>query len=175
MTAQLVASKGQLTIGGVICNPDGTIKQQITLTSRVPKRLRRLFSLLPCELQHDNAARNTMADALVDLFDAGSTNATGRLLLYTAGGVTLLSTILMANPAFASAVSGVAAGASLPWTDLSAVGSGIAAEFVAQDRDETPILSGAIAVSGGEMNFPQLEVAVNDIVKLLSVSYTAPP
>jgi hypothetical protein len=175
MSSKLVANKGRLTIGGVICNPDGTIKQQITLTSRVPERLRRLFSFLPCELQHDNAARNVMADAMTALFDIGSTNAAGSFKIYTAGGITLLSQILMANPAFADAVTGVAEGNTLPWTDLSAIGNGLAAEFVAMDRDETVLLTGHVAISDEELNFPFLEIAVEDIVKLLSCSYTAPP
>ncbi len=175
MTSQFVASKGRLTIGGVICNPDGTIKRSIKLTSSVPDKLRRRFTPFPCVLQHDNSARNILADALVDLFDLGSTNAQGRIKIYTTGGITLLATVLMANPAFGTAVTGIAGGASLPWTDPLAVGDGSAAEFVAVDRDETLILTGDVALSGEEMSFPQLEIAVNDIVKLLSVSYTAPP
>ena len=174
--AQFKAQPGRLTIGGVICNPDGTIKQSISLTSRVPDTLRRrLLRFFPCELRHDNAARNVMADTLVDLFDLGSTNPEGKIKIYTTGGITLLATILMANPAFDSAVAGVADALGLPWSDPLASGSGLAAEFIALDRDEAVILTGAVTVSGGEMNFPQLEVAVNDIVKLLSVSYTAPP
>ena len=169
------AGNGQLHIGGVVCNPNGTIKQSISLTTRVPGRLRRLFPFLPCELSHDNSARNILADALVDLFDLGSTNAAGSFKLYTTGGITLLSQILMANPSFGSAVSGVANGLTLPWSDLSAVGDGYAAEFTALDRDENLILTVEVGISGVEMTFPQPEIAVNDIVKLLSVSYTAPP
>lgn len=175
MSSKLIADKGRLTIGGVVCNPDGTIKQQITLTSRVPKRLRRLFSFLPCELQHDNAARNIMADALTALFDIGSANAAGSFKIYTAGGITLLSQILMANPAFGAANVGIAQGLSTPWTDLNAVGNGYAEDFVALDRDETMILQGNISTSGEEINFPNPEIAINDIVKLLSVQYTAAP
>lgn len=173
---QFRAQPGQLQIGGVICNPDGTIKQQITLTSRVPDTLRRrLLRLFPCTLQHDTLARDAIANAVVDLFDVGSTNSEGRLKIYTSGGITLLATILMANPAFSSSVNGIAAGASLPWSDTAAAGAGTAAEFIAVDRDENQVLNGDIALSGEEMSFPQLEIAVNDIVKLLSVSYTASP
>jgi hypothetical protein len=172
---QLQAQPGRLTIGGVICNPDGTIKQPITLTSRVPERLRRLFHFLPCTLQHDTLARNAIADALVDLFDVGSTNSEGRIKIYTAGGITLLATILMANPAFGAAANGIATGLTLPWSDTGASGAGTAAEFIAVDRDENQILNGDIALSGEEMSFPQLEIAVNDIVKLLTVAYTATP
>jgi len=173
--SSFVASSGLLNIGGVICNADGTIKQNLLLTASVPDTSRRRFTPLPCQLMHDNVARTLLADTLVDLFDLGATNAEGRIRIYTAGGITLLATILMANPSFGNAVNGVADGLGLPWSDPMASGSGTAAEFTVLDRDESVILTGAVAESGEEMSFPQLEIAVNDIVKLLSVSYTAPP
>lgn len=171
----MLCNNGKLNIGGVICNPDGTIKSPIKLSANVPIKLRRRFVPLPCELQHDNSARNVLADALVDLFDIGSANSEGRLKIFTTGGITLLATVLMVNPAFDEAIVGVAAGLGLPWSDPLASGSGLAAEFIAVDRDEDIVLIGAVAQSDAELNFPQLEIAVNDIVKILTVSYTAPP
>lgn len=173
MSSRLVSGKGRLIIGGVICNPDGTIKQKLSLTASVPDSSRRPF--FPCELQHENDVRDVLADAVVDLFDIGSANAQGQFKLFTEGGIDHLATIPMANPAFDDSISGVAIGLDMPWTDLTAVGSGLAENFIAYDRDETVILVGDVDISGGEMSFPQLEIAVNDIVKLLSVSYTAPP
>lgn len=175
MSSQFVSQQGRLTIGGVICNPDGTIKQKLTLDATVPDSSRRHLFPFPCMLQHDNDARDVLADALVDLFDVGSANATGYLKLFTAGGITLLSTVLMANPAFGSSVTGVAEGLVMPWVDYAASGDGLAENFIAYDRDNKVILTGGVNTSGEEISFPQLEIAVNDIVKLLSVSYTAPP
>lgn len=175
MSSQFVAGKGRLQIGGVICFPDGTIKQPLSLEASVSGQARRRFVPLPCELQHDNATRNSLANAVVDLFDLGSGNAEGRIKLLTAGGVTLLATVLMGNPAFTTATNGISQGVDLPWTDTSAVGTGIASIFQAVDRDDNLILQGDVAISGGEINFPQLEIAVDDIVKILSASYTAPP
>lgn len=171
---QLKARPGRLTIGGVICNPDGTTKSPLCLQSEVPRSLRRRF-ILPCEIQHDTDARNVMADALTNLFDIGSVNTEGRIKIFTTGGITLLATVLMADPAFDPAVFGVAQGYDLPWRDLKASGSGTASEFIAIDRNEKAVLTGHVAVAGEDMSFPQTEIAVNDIVKLLSVSYTAPP
>lgn len=116
-----------------------------------------------------------MADAVVDLFDAGSTNTEGRIRIYTEGGIDLLATVPMADPSFGTAVTGVAQGLGLPWSDTSADAAGIAREFVLIDRDENPVLTGDVDVSGEELNFPQNEIAVNDIVKILSASYTAAP
>ncbi len=175
MSSHFVASKGSIQLGGVICNLDGTIKHSILLKSRVPTALRRRFYALPCELRHDTNARNKMADALCDLFDVGSLNSQGRLRIFTAGGITLLSTVLMANPAFTNAANGVSPGFDMPWRDMGASGSGLAAEFIGLDRDESVVITGDVAIAGGELNFPQLEIATNDIVKILSASYTAAP
>jgi hypothetical protein len=175
MSSKFVSSESQLQLGGVICNPNGTIKRKIELTSSVPDASRRRFTPFPAVLRHDNDARNTIANALCDLFDVGSTNSQGRIRIYTEGGITLLATVLMANPAFTNAVNGVAPGFDLPWRDSLASGSGLAAEFIAINRDEDVVLTGNVAIAGGELNFPQLEIATNDIVKILSASYTAAP
>jgi hypothetical protein len=117
-----------------------------------------------------------MADAVTALFDAGSVEPSGRFQLYTEGGIDHLATIYMdAPPSFGDAVSGVATGNNLPWTDLSAIGSGTAQDFIAFDRNNQVVLSGNVDTADAEMIFPFLEIAVNDIVKLLTVSYTAPP
>lgn len=175
MSSQFVADSSQLQIGGVVCSPDGTVKFPLTLQTSVPVKERRRFVPLPCELQHNASTRNALADSVVDLFDQGSTYTEGRIKIFTSGGVTLLATILMANPAFDDAANGVAQGLGLPWSDTAAAADGVAARFSAYDRDDTLILTGDVALSGEEINFPTLEVAVNDIVKILSISYTAPP
>lgn len=169
------ASLGQLSFGGVICTPGGQIKSSISLCVPLSRRSRRRFVPLPCELQHAITSRNAIADALVALFDVGSANAEGRIRIYTTGGISLLATVLMANPAFGTAVSGVAPGLTLPWSDSLAAASGSAAEFEAIDRDENIILTGDVDLSGEELIFPQLEIAVNDIVKILTAEYTAAP
>lgn len=161
-------------MGGVVLNADGTEKTPFEL--KVRREHPPLFSrFFPLELQHATDSRNAACDAVVDLVDAGSTNSEGRIRIYTAGKISLLATVLMANPAFSAAVTGVAAGAGLPWSDLAASASGTAAEFDMIDRDENIILTGDVALSGEEMSFPQLEIAVNDIVKILTCSYTAAP
>lgn len=174
MSSRMFAQSGRLTIGGVICNPDGTIKQKLTLDASVPDTSRRLFPF-PCTLQHENDARDILADALCNLFDVGSIEPQGYFKLFTEGGITHLSTVPMAQPAFDASVTGVATGLVMPWVDYNAAGSGLADMFIGYDRDNKVILTGGVNTSGEEMSFPQLEIAVNDIVKLLSVSYTAPP
>jgi hypothetical protein len=175
----MMGQPGNLQLTGEIIRPSGSVK--ITLTCEKQRstwlaRLSRLISyFLPATLTHEVATRNAIADAVVDLLDVGSVNPTSRLRIYTTGGITLLATVLMANPTFGAAVSGVAAGLSLPWSDDAAPGSGVAAEFDMIDRDETVILRGDVAISGEEVSFTDLEIAALDIVKINTATYTACP
>jgi hypothetical protein len=124
---------------------------------------------------HDTVTRNAIADAVVDLVDAGSLNANGRCLIYTDNRISLLAVIELANPAFAAAVSGVAIGLSMPLSDALADASGAAAIFDVVDRDENVVFSGSVALSGADMTVPDTEIAQDDIVKIISLNYTAPP
>lgn len=175
MSARIASSPASLSLGGVICRPDGTPKSRFNLIEKemANPRLSILRYFFPCELMHNIPTRNAMADAVVDLIDVGSTNAEGRLNIYTESRIDLLAVVLLALPSFGPAVSGVAPGLTLPWTDPLAPGSGIASEFNIVDRDENEIMSGDVALSGDEINFPSLEIDVNDLVKILSASYTA--
>jgi len=101
-----------------------------------------LFRFLPCDISHEATVRDAVADLVVDKVDLGSLNATGRMLVYTLNRITKLATIVLANPAFGAAVSGVAPGLSVPLSDALADASGTAAQFDVVDRDENIIYSG---------------------------------
>jgi hypothetical protein len=168
----LVASSGQLLLSGVIVKPDGSHFPLDLRTRRLSfGGWRRFF---PCELTHDQATRNVLADAVVDRIDLGSTNTEGSVKIYTANYLDLLATVVMANPAFGAAANGVAQGLSLPWSDASAAADGIPTKFIVTDRDENPVIYGDIGASD-ELTFQNYEINTNDIVKILTASYTAPP
>ena len=170
-----VATPGQIQFSGVIVKPDGS-QTPIGLHSRLSSGgWRRFFSWFPAELTHDQATRNAIADTVVDRIDLGSTNTEGSIKIYTANYLTLLATVVMANPAFGDASNGIASGLSLPWSDAAAAADGTPAKFVVTDRDENPVLYGDVALSAAELTFQQLEINVNDIVKVLTAGYTAPP
>ena len=182
MSAQLRASAGRLDLQGLVLSPDGDEKARIALTSDVPSQtglLARLARFLPnwfpFELSHSTSARNAMCNAVVDLFDAGSLNSAGQIRIYTAGKVTRLAEIFMVNPAFGDAVNGVAIGQSLPWSDADADGDGDAALFEIRDRDLNVIINGDVALAGADMSFNQVGIQIDDVVKILSASYTAAP
>ena len=124
---------------------------------------------------HENATRNAIADAVVDRVDLGSTNASGKLRIYTANKVILLADLDLANPAFGDAAVGVASANSLPISDDFADGSGNAAVFDVLDRDENIVFSGTVGTSDADMLVADTEIADDDIVKIISFDYTAPP
>ena len=167
----------KLQISGVILSADGTHKFPLTLTSVAGwrRRLPWWLQFFPKELTHSIAARNALADEVTDRMDTGSANASGSIRIYTSNYQTLLAQIAMGLPAFGNAVNGVAEGSGLPWSDTAAAADGIPAVFDIVNRDETPVCYGSIDTAGADLTFPFLEVNVNDTVKILNASYTAPP
>lgn len=168
---------GKLQISGVILSADGTRRFPLTLTSVAGWRrsLPWWLRFFPFELTHSTAARNALADEVTDRMDVGSANSSGSIRIYTANYQTLLAQIFMGLPAFGNAVNGVAPGASLPWSDSNAAANGTPAVFDIVNRDETPVCYGEISTSGADLTFPTLEININDTVKILNASYTAPP
>lgn len=168
---------GKIQISGVILSADGTRRSPLILTSVAGwrRRLPWWLNFLPKDLSHSTAARNALADEVTDRMDVGSANASGSIRIYTANYQTMLAQIFMGLPAFGNAVNGVAPGAALPWSDTAAAGDGIPAVFDIVNRDETPVCFGDIATAGADLTFPFLEINVNDTVKILNASYTAPP
>jgi len=124
---------------------------------------------------HDALIRNLIANTVVDQVDIGTTNISGRLILYTANHIVKLAVVILPDPAFSAAVSGIATGLGMPLSDALADASGSAAEFDVINRDEAVIFSGSVALAGADMTVPDTEIAKDDIVKIISLNYTAPP
>ena len=128
-------------------------------------------------------ARNAAVNAVVDLLDVGTTNPSGRILIYsgaqpatpqTAASGTLLATVALANPAAGAASNGVAT-----ITDPAAV-TGVAAgtagwcRFV--DRDNNAVMDGDVTATGGggviELSTTTISVGVT--IDLGAITYTQP-
>ena len=58
-------------------------------------------------LQHPTTVRNTIANTVVDLIDAGA--GAGELKFFTSNGGSLLATLTFSDPAFGAASAGAAA------------------------------------------------------------------
>jgi hypothetical protein len=131
-----------------------------------------------------NSARKRACDAIVDSVDLGSTNSTGKLLIYTgsqpatpettASG-TLLVSINFAATAFGSADSTATAGLA-GGTAISATvtASGTAGWFRVVDKDEVAILDGAISTSGADLNFDNVNFVSGGTATINTLTIQAP-
>ncbi len=121
-----------------------------------------------------SAARSAMADALVDLLDAGSGAATLQIRSGTrpAGpGTTatgpLLATVTLGDPAFGSASSGVAT--MVDPASVLAVASGTASWFRILDSNSLAIIDGKV---GATSSGADLELGTTSLTTGLTVDIT---
>jgi hypothetical protein len=117
------------------------------------------------------AARNAGCNAMVDLLDAGTTDANGDLVIQTSGDVEV-ATLALSNPAFGNAATGVATAAAIS-DDTNATG-GTAANFILQDRDNTEVFRGGCGTSGAELNLSSLTIGAGDTVSVSAMTFTVP-
>jgi len=120
---------------------------------------------------HPTTVRNSLADLVVDLIDAGA--GAGTLELQTSGAVEV-ATITFGDPAFGAAAAGTAtANATTP--DSSATG-GTIAKFAAQDSDGNDAFLGSVTATGGGGDIEMNSVVISALqtVTLTSLTYSAP-
>lgn len=124
-------------------------------------------------LTHVTAIRNSLADLVVDAIDVGTTDAAGDLIVQTSADA-ILCTIALANPAFGAASSGTATASTLP-REGTATGAGTAAKFRVRNRDNSEVFQGTVTVSGGggDMELSSTSIAVNDVVRINTFTYSA--
>jgi hypothetical protein len=125
-------------------------------------------------LTHTTAIRNSLADLVVDAIDVGSTDAAGDLIVQTAADATLCTIPLSAPPAFGAASSGTATANSLP-REGTATAAGTAAKFRVRNRDNTEIFQGTVTVTGGggDMELSSTSIAINDVIRINTFTYSA--
>ena len=91
------------------------------------------------------AGRNAMVDALVDLLDGGSGDATGDLVV-TNSSDSIIATCTFSATAFGSASAGTATAASI--TGDTNMTGGTAARWQARNKSNAEIFRGNVGVSG---------------------------
>lgn len=116
-------------------------------------------------------AQNAACDAVVDLIDVGSGDANGDLVIMTSGDVEV-ATLAFSNPAFGSAVAGVATAATIS-DDTNATG-GTAALFKFQNRDNTEVLRGTVGTSGADLIISSTNIGAGDTIQVSSFTVTMP-
>jgi hypothetical protein len=118
-----------------------------------------------------STARNAAADAVVDLLDTGSGDATGDIAFSTSGPVTLCVCTL-SNPAFGSAASGVATANAI--TQGIATAGGTCALALFRNRANTEIFRCAVGTSGSDINLSNVSIAISDTISISALTYTQP-
>lgn len=121
---------------------------------------------------HPTAVRNSLADLVVDLIDAGA--GAGTLEFQTSGNVEV-ATCTFSDPAFGAASSGTATASAIT-ADSSATG-GTIAKAVAKDSNGNTCFTCSVTATGGggdiEMN--SVVVSAGQQVSVSSLTYSAPP
>lgn len=116
-------------------------------------------------------ARNAACDAVVDLLDGSTGDATGDIAFSTSAPATLCVNNLT-NPAFGSASSGVATAATIAQGVASAAGTCALALF--RNRANTEIFRCAVGTSGSDINLSNTTIAISDTIDVTSLTYTQP-
>lgn len=120
------------------------------------------------------AARNAACDAVVDLLDIGSTDATGDIAFSTSAPATL-ATNNLANPAFGSSSTGVAtAGTIAQGTVSGSSNPSTVALALFRNRNNVEVFRCAVAVSGSDINLSGVSVNDGDTIDITSLTYTQP-
>lgn len=120
---------------------------------------------------HPAAVRNAIANAVVDLIDAGA--AAGTLEMQTSGDVEV-ATLTFSDPAFGAAASGTATAGSI--TDDTNATGGTIAKAVAKDSDGNEVFSCSVTATGGggDIELSSVEISAGQTVSLSSLTYSAP-
>lgn len=128
-------------------------------------------------------AQNAGCNAIVQQVDNGTTNTTGRILVYTgtqpatpattATG-TLLVTINFNNPSFGSAASGTSTMVTSPAVSATVATSGTAGWFRVTDRNNNAIFDGSCGTSGADMNWDNTAFVAGGTATINSMSITVP-
>ncbi len=117
------------------------------------------------------ASRNAACNAVVDLVDV---SGPGYLEIWTSAFGTKLATLVMANPAFGNAATGVATANTIT-SDSSADASGTAVVFKMFDGAASEVLRGSVGISGEDINFAGGNVfTAGQTISITSMTVTMP-
>lgn len=109
------------------------------------------------------AVKNAALDTIVDSIDVGSADATGDIVLKTAGGATV-ATLAFSNPAFASASGGSVVANAI--TSATAGSSGTVTNYEARNRDNTVVFTGSVGLTGEALNLESVVIDAGDTITI---------
>lgn len=120
------------------------------------------------------AARNAACDAIVDLLDGASGDATGDLAFSTSAPATLCICNTAAT-AFGSAASGVATAATIAAGTVSGSSNpSTVALCLFRNKANTEIFRCAVGTSGSDINLSSVSVNDGDTITVSSLTFTVP-
>ena len=120
------------------------------------------------------AARNALADALVDLLDAGTTDPNGHIDLHITGSPgTKLAVLEMSNPAFGAAAAGVATAAAIA-DEGSALDTDTVEKAIFYDRDNVEVFRCTAGQAAEELVFNSASFVTGDVISISSFTVTQP-
>ena len=172
---------GQVEMVGEIIRRDGTrlpfgLTEAVQLTGeavadamRKSMPSRSAWGRMRGAVTHPTSVRNTVADAVVDLIDAGA--GAGTIQFQTSGDVEV-ATLTYSDPAYGAAAAGTATANSIT-SDTNATG-GTVAKSRHYDSNTTEVFATAVGTSGSDINLSSLAVGSGDTVSMSSLTYSAP-
>lgn len=116
-------------------------------------------------------AKSAACDAIVDLLDGGSGDASGDIAFSTSAPATLCVCNL-STTAFGAASSGVATAAAI--STGTASGSGTIALALFRNKSNTEIFRCAVGTSGSDINLSSVAINTNDTISISSLTVTVP-
>lgn len=120
---------------------------------------------------HPTTVRNSLADTVVDLIDAGA--GAGTLVIATSASPAVeVATLTFSDPAFGAASSGTATANAI--TDDTNATGGTAAQFIAEDSNNVDVFYGSVGTSGADINLSSVSIGAGDTVSISSLTYSAP-
>ncbi|MDX3100456.1 hypothetical protein [Nonomuraea angiospora] len=129
-----------------------------------------------------DGVRSAACDAVVDRVDVGTTNAAGRLRVYSgaqpasannAPTGTLLAEVPLALPAFTAASNGVATLLGVPLS-ASGLAAGTAGWFRIVDRDAATVIDGSAGTAGTQLILNTATISPGVTVQINSGTITMP-
>ena len=114
---------------------------------------------------HETAARNGLADYIVDQLDGGT-------LVINTSGDSEVATLTFGTPAFGAAAAGIATANAIT-SDTDATG-GTAAKAVLKTSGATAVVNCAVAASASDINLSSVTIGAGDTVSISALTYTAP-
>ena len=120
---------------------------------------------------HPDAVRTVLADAVVDLIDAGATAGT---LIFQTSGDAEVATLTFTDPAFGGAAGGVATASAIT-SDTDATSSQIA-KARAKDWNDVEVFACSVTASGGggDIQLSSVVISAGQTVSVSSLTYAAP-